>query len=153
MQLNRTHLQLKVLQIEQFDWNTDNERRFCNYFLINKSIFYPHMLEEFAKRVSEFEKKWYGFSIQSMEFLIYAMTHWEIGKKAVVNIRIPKDDPRNPKRYLYDWVEKKTIDWQGMQEDLYDLALWCAHQVGWICKKNKINFSADAIADLEKRRV
>jgi len=141
MILNRTHLQLKVMQLEKYDWSFENERRFSNFFLFCLSTFSPHMQEGFDKRCVEFEKKWYGFSIEKAEYIIYAMTHWDLGKKAVVRIRIPKDDPANPRRYLYDWVEKRQIDWEGMENDLKDLALWCMHQVSWLCKQNDVDFT------------
>ena len=137
MKFNKSHLQIKVVELEKCDWsiNENNKIRYKRYFDAVAPILDPENRKNLNERIKLFCDRW-ELSLMESEKLIYAAFFRWMG------------EPIRKKKYFHKIIGGRTQKtWQMvdispnmLENDLTKIRLWCALKVIEICQKNELNF-------------
>jgi len=137
MKFNRSHLQIKVVELEKFDWsiNENNKIRYKRFFDAVAPILDPENRKVMNEQIKSFCDKW-ELSLMESEKLIYAaFFRWS-------------GEPMRKKKYFEKIIGgRMQKTWQMidispnmLENDLTRIRLWCSLKLIEICRKNELNF-------------
>jgi len=137
MKFNRSHLQVKIMQLEKFDWKIydKNKIRYKRYFDSVAPILDPETRKELNKKIDFFCRRWMMDIMEAEKIIFNSFFFW-------------RGEPIKQTRIFEKTIGEKTIRYtklvdifpNAIEKDLADIRLWCSLKLIETCKKHELNF-------------